>query len=475
MKAKVVLAITLAIIINSFAGIKEYLDNSVIIIENQAGSATTDTRNIYFGGGYKIKTPTVNFQPFTVVPPSFRAGCGGIDITFGAFSYFNVEYLVNFLKAVTAQAPAFAFKTAIATLCPQCSQLMDNLTALANAINGLNFNSCQVAQRLGGSVGKWFGKNLNETLGVGDTGPDWLKSFNEKVSSVTSFINNDVKNLLTSQGCNAGDRTCFANFIYSDKISLLDYLMVDMPYIASDTNFQNILRSMIGDIVKRGSGDEDKIKYKYIPANVKGSMVSAIIDGLAFGDGDCLTTWTYDRAIDKNGKTVSATTNTICDYVKFNIDSIVDKLNTRQPLNTSDLQFLAMFKAPVYQIFNVLSLQPGALERAKPQLIKYLSYQLTYDILSTILSDYSASLTRLKNAEDDGILPVKEERINEIQRNIVYVLQATQEGVYQTQDDFQKQIKTYFDIQRLRGLLMANLARHPVMDSRLYTKALLGF
>lgn len=465
----------------SFAGVKEFLDNSVIYVETTGSTIDTDTRRVYFGGGYSIRTPTVSFQPFQVKAPSVRAGCGGIDIAFGAFSYFNKEYLVNFLKAVSTQAPAFAFQTAIQTLCPQCSQLMTKLTQLANSINGLNFNSCQAAQLVGGETGEFFASKINESLKVGATGPDWLKTFNDKIGDVTGFINNDVKNMFSANGCNPNDKKCPANFIYSDKTSLLEYAMEDVPYIGNDTAFISLLRTMIGDIVKTGNNGANRIKFKYITPGVEGEEIKRILAGIAYGEipdssgSICNLSFKYDRALDQSGGTQNVSIGSLCKSVKEKVDDIATKLINRQALTQNELNFLGMFKVPVYQIFNTLSLQPDALLRAKNELIVYLTYELEYDVLSSILSNFTNIASKMINGSKDKSVPMSKEDIKDMMNRISTILEFNHELVSSAEDSFSKQIRTYFNIQRLRGMLMASLARHPMMDSRLYSQSLLGF
>ena len=56
--------------------------------------------------------------------PRARAGCGGIDIFAGSFSFINASEIVAMLKAVANNAVGFAFSLAIDTVCPECSKIM---------------------------------------------------------------------------------------------------------------------------------------------------------------------------------------------------------------------------------------------------------------------------------------------------------------------------------------------------------------
>ena len=45
--------------------------------------------NLYTGGSLMMRAPGRNYPLATVQLPSLRAGCGGIDIYGGAFSFIN--------------------------------------------------------------------------------------------------------------------------------------------------------------------------------------------------------------------------------------------------------------------------------------------------------------------------------------------------------------------------------------------------
>lgn len=99
------------------------------------------------GFSYRYQAPTTD-KLFTVTPPRVRAGCGGIDMQFGAFSYLNMEYLVDKLNKILRMAPAAAFDIALNTLCQQCSATISKLEATLNAFNSLQLDDCKAAKAL---------------------------------------------------------------------------------------------------------------------------------------------------------------------------------------------------------------------------------------------------------------------------------------------------------------------------------------
>ena len=98
----------------------DYLQQTLDAITTLAPKAyQTQERGYFIGGSASIRVPNEYIQPFSLTPPQIRAGCGGIDIVMGGFSYLGFDYLVQKLQSILQEAPAFAFQLALHTLCPQ--------------------------------------------------------------------------------------------------------------------------------------------------------------------------------------------------------------------------------------------------------------------------------------------------------------------------------------------------------------------
>ena len=104
------------------------------------------TMNLYTGGSLFMRMPKRTYQLATVTPPSWNAGCGGIDLFAGGFSFINKEQFVALLRNIGSNALGYGFKLAIQNLCPTCDNVMQALQAMAQAANRLNMDSCEAAK-----------------------------------------------------------------------------------------------------------------------------------------------------------------------------------------------------------------------------------------------------------------------------------------------------------------------------------------
>ncbi|MBL7372719.1 conjugal transfer protein TraH, partial [Escherichia coli] len=91
-------------------------------------------------------------SPFNLQLPSARAGCGGIDLFAGSFSFINASEIVAMLKATANNALGFAFKLAIDSVSPEIGKVMDEFSQKAQLLNQMNISSCETAQALVGGI-----------------------------------------------------------------------------------------------------------------------------------------------------------------------------------------------------------------------------------------------------------------------------------------------------------------------------------
>ena len=126
---------------------------------NDAGGAANVTGPTAFQGqsaGYYslgnvwTRFPQKSVSPFNLQLPSARAGCGGIDLFAGSFSFINASEIVAMLKATANNALGFAFKLAIDSVSPEIGKVMDEFSQKAQLLNQMNISSCETAQALVG-------------------------------------------------------------------------------------------------------------------------------------------------------------------------------------------------------------------------------------------------------------------------------------------------------------------------------------
>jgi conjugative transfer pilus assembly protein TraH len=104
------------------------------------------------GGSMTVRNRVLNSKVATINLPKVDAGCGGIDLYAGGFSFINNEKLVETLKSIASSSIGYAFFLGIETVSPQIANQMRGLQSWANHMNGIGINSCETAAQMVGSV-----------------------------------------------------------------------------------------------------------------------------------------------------------------------------------------------------------------------------------------------------------------------------------------------------------------------------------
>lgn len=120
------------------------------------------TQTTYTGGSVYMRTPVKNYNLANVQLPGIKAGCGGLDMTAGSFSFINSEQLTALFRQTANNAVGYAFMMAIRAISPETADLMQYLQDQVAKLNSMNLNSCQLAE---GIVTTAFSPDSVEKIG----------------------------------------------------------------------------------------------------------------------------------------------------------------------------------------------------------------------------------------------------------------------------------------------------------------------
>lgn len=102
----------------------------------------------YSGGSFNARVPVRTMNLASIQLPSIKAGCGGIDIFAGGFSYINTANLINLLKSIGSSSIGYAFQLAIEVISPTIANNLKDLRAAIDLVNRSNINGCEAAKEL---------------------------------------------------------------------------------------------------------------------------------------------------------------------------------------------------------------------------------------------------------------------------------------------------------------------------------------
>lgn len=360
----------------------------------------------YTAGNLWARFPQRNIQPFNLQLPSARAGCGGIDLFAGSFSFINTAELVAMLKATANNALGFAFKLAIDSISPEIGKVMDELAQKVQQMNQFNMNSCETAQALVG--GLWPRTDAASS--------EICKAIANSQGAVADWAR-------ARQQCNNGGQRDAL------KDGNTDATMKDQPgmpvnytwhalqkkYGGFDAEFREFLMNMVGTVIydPKGTGDGSGApRIATIPA-ADSAMISKLLDGTgssgpitiqgcADTSGDCLT-------IVSKSVNVSNTT-AIRPRVRALIESMFNKARNGGALSPAEIQLIGLASVPVYKIVTVFAASEGNLDST---VVDQLSEIVAVDLVTTMVMRFheiaTSSSTTFEKADQASLAEWRED------------------------------------------------------------------
>ncbi len=228
-----------------------------------AGSYSTGTRRIMVAGSLHVWVPTSSVQLISLQPPSLNAGCGGISLYFGGFSFINGAQFQQLVTDVMQNAEGYVMELAIRSLCPMCADILDSMQKLAQIANQLGANSCAIATNLVNAAAKTAGihglRNSSQVTATqhvcaksaansGQTSDydQALSGLCSTAQSAVTTLNSWLNSLQPSQQASseADNAAIYGNTEWA--------LLTEQGY--ADTDIKDLILSMTGFSVKNANG-----------------------------------------------------------------------------------------------------------------------------------------------------------------------------------------------------------------------------
>ena len=135
---------------------------------SQPGAFESQRRGVLTGGSVAIRNKVVDTHIVTLVPPSWKGGCGGIDFFGGSFSFIDADQFIQLMRAVASNASGYAFQLALDNTCPQCMTFINDLRKVIQTLNEYAANSCQLAQGIVNDIAPahWTKSRTDASIGV---------------------------------------------------------------------------------------------------------------------------------------------------------------------------------------------------------------------------------------------------------------------------------------------------------------------
>ena len=351
----------------------------------------------YSLGNVWSRFPQKRINPVNLQLPSARAGCGGIDIFGGSFSFINADEIVAMLKATANNAVGFAFSLAIDTVCPECNKIMQEFAQKAQLMNNFSMSSCEMAQGLVG--GLWPQGDLAD------------KSICEAIGNKQGIFTDAAA---AKHGCgNRGERaeTLGAADGEWDDVNTGEPRNYTWHAIRKSDLFQKAdgtldrelaeyAMTLVGTIiyVPPGTGDDARGRYEPIPGDASSELVSALLDGTAASGVQILKCPAddADACLDPALQVLDiAPAGALRPRIAAMIDDMAAKIVADEPLSDPEKALLQTASVPLYKILTVQSAYSRGIAAGDRETLAEL---VAVDLLFLVLEDMMNEMRRARGA-----------------------------------------------------------------------------
>lgn len=187
LKKRVLVSLLFAAALPASAGIMADLNDMFMSNATPPSTLSTRDRIGVFGGSVAMRAPITNVNLIAFDPPRMNAGCGGIDLYGGSFSFINGDELIAIFRSVAANAKGLAFKAAIKVISPSLDALITEFQATLQNLNNLAKNSCSLAHLIVDPLEKSISNALD---GDGAIGGAMESMFSDAAAALKEYNTN---------------------------------------------------------------------------------------------------------------------------------------------------------------------------------------------------------------------------------------------------------------------------------------------
>ncbi len=375
---------------------------------NVTGSSafTGQSAGYYSMGNIHARTRSENIQLATIELPSIRAGCGGIDLFAGSFSFINSGQLVASMKAIANNAVGFSFQLALETISPLIAGKISELQDLAQMVNNAGINSCEQAASLVGSV--WpkqdiASKHICEAIG------SKKGLFSDYAASRNGCGSEGKRSETNAQGDNE-----FKN-IATENINIAWEALKKSPNISSgniinDRNLAELFMTLTGTIIiKPGDNADRPSSIQQISGKINNNeIITAILDGNNINILHCDETEkclnpTFDGATQNVSKN-----NAFKEKIRNLLQEIMDHIKDDTALEDRHKGLINTTSLPLYKMLNIYAAYEGSNNFLDfDTLAEVVALNILYVYIDKIIQSINSASDNLTLEAKDSVMQYK--------------------------------------------------------------------
>ena len=319
------------------------------------GAFRGQAMNLYTGGSLMMRAPGRNYPLINAQLPSLRAGCGGIDIYGGAFSFINKQQFISLLQNIGANAVGYAFKLALQSISPDIDKLLTELQDQLNKINAMNINSCEAAQALvNGVVGEFDNSVQSGCANISQ----YLGTVSDRAEARLTCATN-APSVVKAAAASGDPNVHNATFVKGN----VTWIALNQVGGTISQQEKELIMSMIGTVILSPPADDGSgASPRYAEPTITGlrDLLLGNADSAAPGNVD-VDVYVCDEPTDcLNPVRTTVSVKPFTQLVTERLQRMSDNIVNRSPQAASDIGFINNTSEPVYRMLAVANAVPGS-------------------------------------------------------------------------------------------------------------------
>ncbi len=350
----------------------------------------------YSLGNIYVRNPQKTIQPFDLQLPHARAGCGGIDLFAGSFSFINAHELVAMMKAVANNALSFAFQLAIDSVSPQISKTITDISQKLQQVNQMNISSCEVAQ---GLVSRLWPSNDSNRKTICESIGNSQGIFGDWASARQGCNNGGQEQSTIDQNSDPNMKALIAGQPINYTWSVINN---DGWLKNTDQAFRELVMTIVGTIIVTKATDGTSGPHYQWHGSADAAVLGALIDGTQSGAQpqvlqcdeatQCLSPTMVPLSINQSVA--------FRPRIKTLLQQMQQNITTDTAMTDDQKSLLNMVSLPLYKILAVqaaahVSLNDGDLDN----LAEVSATEILNNFLDVVVQKVSANNNSLTNAD----------------------------------------------------------------------------
>lgn len=383
------------------------------------GSYETQRRGVITGGSIVSRNKVVNPNLISFVPPGAKAGCGGIDLYGGSFSFINSAQFTQLSRSIAQAAMGYAFQLAIEGMCPTCAQVIAKLQRDVAAINSLMRNSCEAGKFIVDNTVRPGLESINETF---------KSNLSTKISADTGFVSDwfqakeDKSTSPDKKAIDAGKANLFTgNVVYNS----LNNANATSWFQYGDEQLKTVLMSLTGTYIAAKKLDNSGIEYNFKPSKIepRDFIEGGMLTIYKCESDECLLPGDSTETIQVTGMRARVRKmifgSGTCPTCSGGILRKMQERAGGTVFDPEEQQFIEATSPGAYGLLTRLAHEPGAAGVIAEQLTNVLAIELTNKIIDEMYDTVRNAVESSGKEMDTKILATmrdRREKINEERR-----------------------------------------------------------